>query len=94
MLSMVAHCLVVLAYSFYCTSGVHITEITITVTAITDMVRGWTESVPLDVIVGQTTLNAVRHLVEKLTTFASHFATNKWGGKHGFLPLVLSKASM
>ena len=65
-----------------------------TVTAITKMARGRMEAVPLDAIVRQPTLHSVRHLVEQLATFASHFATIKWGGKHGFLPLVLSKAKM
>ena len=32
--------------------------------------------------------------MEQLATFESHFATTKWGGKHGLLPLVLSKAKM
>ena len=68
--------------------------ITTTVTTITNMVRGQTEAVLLDAIVGKTTLHYVQHLVEKLATFASHFTTTKWGGKHGFLPLVLSKAKM
>ena len=36
----------------------------------------------------------VQHLVEQLATFTSHFATTKWGGKHGFLPPVLSEAKM
>ena len=52
------------------------------------------ESVLLDNIVGQPALHSVQHLVEKLTTFASHFATTKWGGKHGFLLIVLSNAKI
>ena len=52
------------------------------------------EAVPLDAIVGQPTLRYVQHLVEYLVTFASHFATTKWGGNHGFLPLILSEAKV
>ena len=37
--------------------------ITEKVTAITKMLRGSMEAVPLDAIVGQLTLNSVRHLV-------------------------------
>ena len=65
-----------------------------TVAAITKMVRGRVEDVLLDAIVGQPTLNSIQHLVEQLATFASHFATTKWGGKLRFLPLVLSEAKM
>ena len=65
-----------------------------TVTAITEMVKGRMEAVPIDAIVRQPTLHSMRHLVEQIKIFASHVATTKWGGKHGFLPLVLSKAKM
>ena len=61
-------------------------EITATVTAITKMVRGRMEAVPLDAIVGQPTLNSVCHLVNQLTP--------EWGGKDGFLPLVLTETKM
>ena len=56
------------------------------VAAITDMVRVQMEAIPLDAIVGLPILHSVRQLVKQLTTFASHFATTKWGGKHGFPP--------
>ena len=69
-------------------------EITATVTAITKMVKRRMEAVPLNAIVGHPTLNSVRHLVNQLATFASHFATTKWGSKHGFLPLVLTETKM
>ena len=52
------------------------------------------EAVPLFTIVKQPTLHYVRHLVKHLATFASHFATTKWGGKHWFLPLVHGKEKM
>ena len=68
--------------------------ITATVTAITEMVRGPMEYFPLNEIVGQTTLNSVRRLIERLTTFESHFTTTKWGSKNGFLPLVFSETKM
>ena len=67
---------------------------TATVTDINEMVRGRMEVVLINAIVGQPSLNFVRHLVEQLTTFASHFATTKWGGKHRFHPLVLNKAKI
>ena len=67
---------------------------TTTVVAITKIARGRTEAVPLDAIFGKPNLHSVHHLVKQLATFASHFATTKWGGKHEFLPLVLSKAKM
>ena len=64
------------------------------VAAITDMVRVQMEAIPLDAIVGLPILHSVRQLVKQLATFASHLATTKWGGKHGFPLLVLSKAKM
>ena len=65
--------------------------ITTTVASITKMVSGRMEAAPLESIVGQPTLHSVRHLVEQLENFASHFATKKWVEKQGFLPLVLSE---
>ena len=59
MLSMAARCLVVLYYSFYRTNGANMAVIKMNVTAITEMVRGKMEAVPLDAIVGQPTLNSV-----------------------------------
>ena len=64
-------------------------EITETVTAITKMVRGRTEEVPINTIVGHPTLNFVRQLVNQLAAFTCHFATTKSGGNHGFLLLVI-----
>ena len=61
------------------------------VTNITAMVRGRMGAVPLNEIMGQPTLKSVRHPAKQLATFASHCATIKWGGKHNFLPFVLSK---
>ena len=61
------------------------------VTAINKMLIGRVEAVPIDATVGQPTLNSVWHIVEHLTTFTIHFATTKWGGKRGFLPIVLSE---
>ena len=72
-------------------NGATMAEVTTTVTAITDMVRGQIEAVPINSIVKQPTLNSMRHLINQIATFASHGATTKWGGKHGFLPLVLSE---
>ena len=69
-------------------------SLTTTVTAITDMVRGRMTAVPLNAIVGQPTLPAVRKLVEQLSTYSSHFHTNAWGGRHGHLALVLDQAKM
>ena len=51
-------------------------------------------AVPLDAIVGQPTLNSVRPIVNQFAAFASHFATTNWGGKHDFLPLVLTETKM
>ena len=68
--------------------------ITETVTAITKMIRGQMEAVLLNKIVGQPNLNSVRQLVEQIVAFVSHFATIKWGYKHGLLPLLLREAKM
>ena len=65
-------------------------EIATTMSAITKMVRGRMEAVPLNTNMGKSTLNSMRHLVEQLVTFASHSATTKWGGKHRLLLLILS----
>ena len=51
-------------------------------------------SVPLEEIVGQSTLNSVQHFVYQLAAFASHFATTEWGGKQGFLPLMLTETKI
>ena len=75
-------------------NGATMAEMMTTVTAITDMVRGRMEAAPLDAILGQPTLHSVQHLFDQLATFARHFATTKWGGKHRFLLLVLSEANM
>ena len=91
---MKAHCLVVLGYCSYHKNGVIMAAITTTVTATNKIVRGRMEAVPLDKIVGQTNLNSIQHLVDQLAAFANHFANTKWGGKHGFLPLVLTKTKM
>ena len=69
-------------------------SITTTVTAITEMVRGRMTAVPLDAIVGQLTLPAVRKPVEQFSAYSSQFHTNTWGGKHGHLALVLDTAKM
>ena len=63
-----------------------------TLIAITEMVRGRMEAVPLDAIMGQPKIKSVRHLINQLSTFASPFATTKWVVKHGFLRLVLMEA--
>ena len=60
----------------------------------TEMVRRRMAAVPLDTIVGQPTLPAVRKLVEQLSAFAAHFHTTEWGGRHGHLALVLNQQKM
>ena len=52
------------------------------------------EAIPIDTIMGQPTLNSIRHLVNQLASFASHLATTKWGGKNGFLLLVLTETKI
>ena len=58
------------------------------------MVRGQMEAALLDAIVWKPNFYPMQHFVEQLVAFASHFATTKWGGKHGFFPLVLGEAKM
>ena len=74
--------------------GTNMAVITVTVTVTTKMERGQMEDVPLNSIVEQPTLNSVQHLANQLAIFAIHFATTKWGGKHGILPLVSIKTKM
>ena len=69
-------------------------SITTTVTAITEMVHGRMVAVPIESIVSQQTLPAVRTLIEKLSAFASQFNTTTWGGRHSYLPLVLNQEKM
>ena len=69
-------------------------EVMETVTAITKMVRGGIEAVPIYSIVGQPTLNYIQHPVKQNAAFASHFATTKCVGNHGFLPLVITETKM
>ena len=64
---------------------------TSTDTAITEIVRSRMAAVPLNTIVGQPTLPAVRKLVEQLSAFAAHFHTTEWVGRHGHLALVLNQ---
>ena len=85
---MIARCFVVFGF-FKRKNGAIMAAITATVTAITEMVRVRMEAVPHKAIMGQPTLNSVRHLVSQLAEFTSHFATTEWGGNHGFLLLVI-----
>ena len=62
-----------------------------TVTAINKMVRSRMVAVPIEPIVGQQTLPAVRTLIEQLAAFARHFNTTTWGGRHSYLLLVLDQ---
>ena len=94
MLSMISIYLVVLGYLSYRKNGAIMAAITETVTAITKMVRARMEAVPIDAIMGHHNLNSIRHLVDQLSSFVSNLATTKWGGKHGFLPLVLTDTKM
>ena len=59
MLSMIAHCLVVLGYYYQCKNGATMTATTETVTTITKMVRGKMEEVLINEIMGQPTLNSI-----------------------------------
>ena len=68
--------------------------ITAPVTAITEMFRWRVEAVPINAMVVHPTLNSVWNLVDQLVAFPVHFATTKWGGKHGFFPLVLTEIKM
>ena len=76
MLSMIAHCLVVLGYCSSHKNGATMATTTAKVTAITEMVKGRMEAFPLNAIVGHPTLNYVLYLVDELTAFASHFVTS------------------
>ena len=69
-------------------------SITTTVPAITKMVCGQMEAIPIKPIVSQPTLPAIRTLIDYLTTFVIHFTTIIWGGLHGFLPIFLTQAKM
>ena len=64
------------------------------VTAITEMVQGRLEAVPFDPLIGQPTWHSVRHLINQLAGFISHFSSSHWGGGHGYLSLVLSDSEM
>ena len=68
--------------------------LTSTVTAITKMVRGRLDAVPFDPLIGQPTRHSVRHLIDQLAGFTSHFSSSHWGGRHGYLTFVLSEAEM
>ena len=68
--------------------------ITSTVTDITEMVQGRLEAVPFDALIGEPTRHSVRHLIDQLASFTSHFSSSHWGGCHGYLSLVLSNAQM
>ena len=68
--------------------------ITSTVTAITEMVQGQLEAVPFDPLIGQPTRHSVRQLIDELAGFTSHFSSSHWGGRHGYLSLVLFDAEM
>ena len=69
-------------------------SITTTVTAITKMVRSRMVAFPIERIFGQPNLPTVRTLIEQLANFLSHFNTTTWGGRHGYLPLVINQAKV
>ena len=83
---MVARYLVVLGYFSLWNNGPIMAEITETVTAITEMVRERMEAVPLDAIVRQRTLNSVRHFVDQIAAFTSHFHYHQMGRQSRFPP--------
>ena len=83
---MIARCLLVLEYFSWRLNGVIVAAISATVTTITKMFRVKMEAFPLDAIVGQPTFNSIRHLVDQLAAFTSHFATTEWGGQARFPP--------
>ena len=64
MLSMIPLWLVVLDYCSYRTNSKTMAATTTTVSNITKVVRGRMEIVLLDAIVGKSTLNSMRHIVE------------------------------
>ena len=59
-----------------------------------EMLKGMMEAVPLDAILRHPILNSVQHLIDHPAAFAINLATTKWGGKHGFLQLVLIETKM
>ena len=65
-----------------------------TLTAVTELVRACLEAVPIDQLIIQPTQNSVRQMIDKLSGFASHFSSSKFGECHGYLLLVLSKSKM
>ena len=94
MLSIISSCLVMLGYSSQRKNGAIMAAIMATVTAITKMVRGRMEAVPLDAIVVHPAFNSFQHLVDQIAAFASRLTTTELGGKHRFLPLGLTKTKM
>ena len=69
-------------------------SITTTVTTITKMVRSHMVAVPIELIVGQPTLPAVRTVVKQIAAFVEHFNTTRWASCYGYLPLFLNHQKM
>ena len=68
--------------------------LTSTMTAITEIVRGQLNAVPFGPLIGQPNRHYVRHIIDQLTGFTSHFSSSHWWGRHGYLTFVLSEAEM
>ena len=69
-------------------------SITATVIAITKTIRGRTEAVPLNAILGYPTLKSVDTFLDSLRPSQAILQPPNEGGKHGFLLLVLTETKM
>ena len=58
---------------------------TSTLTAVTKLVRACRETVLVDQLISQPTHQSVHQPIDQLASFASHFSSSKWGGRHGYL---------
>ena len=59
--------------------------------AIRKAVRAQIATMPLNQIDGQPTKTMVNHLKHQCAKLPSSVTTTKWGGRHGYLPLVINE---
>ena len=62
---------------------------TATGTSVQEAIRTQIGTMAIDKIIGQPTTTSVNNLKEQIAKIAASVKTTKWGGRHGYLPLVL-----
>ena len=59
-------------------------------TSVQEAIRVQIGTMAIDKIIGQPTTTSANNLKEKIAKIVASVKTTKWGGRHGYLPLVLN----